>query len=367
MKVSEIVLENCSISYPLERLVPLEKTLVFDIETTGFTARSSNLYLIGCAYYQDNVWKIIQWFAEKYDEEAEILHAFFEFSADYDHLIHFNGNNFDLPYINQKCEQLSLPYHFDRFDGIDLFRRISPYKFLLKLPNCKQKTIETFLKIDREDPYSGGDLISMYKEYVKEPTEEALQTLLLHNSDDVKGMLEILPILSYDDLFTQPLKARKVQANYYKDVNGDTRKELMIHVTIETPLPQPVMASAENCYFRAEGSCGVIKVPILEEELKYFYANYKDYYYLPAEDVALHRSVSGFVDKEYRIPATAANCYTRKYSNYLPQWGIVFEPFFKRDYKSKQLYFELTDEFKKDREAFSVYATHILAMLASTY
>ena len=83
--------------------------------------------------------------------------------------------------------------------------------------------------------------------------------------------------------------------------------------------------------------------------------------------MALHKSVAGFVDKAHRIPASAANCYTRKLSNYLPQWDIVFEPFFKREYKSKELFFELTDELKKDRQAFSRYASHILSVMASAY
>ncbi len=83
--------------------------------------------------------------------------------------------------------------------------------------------------------------------------------------------------------------------------------------------------------------------------------------------MALHKSIAGFVDREHRLPASAANCYTRKFSNYLPQWEILFEPFFKRDYKSKELFFELTDEMKKNRKAFSLYATHILQTMASTY
>jgi hypothetical protein len=70
------------------------------------------------------------------------------------------------------------------------------------------------------------------------------------------------------------------------------------------------------------------------------------------------------VDKSYRVQATASTCYTRKYSRYLPQWDYVFEPFFKRDYRSRDLFFELTDELKKDREAFSLYANHVLQMLA---
>ena len=156
-------------------------------------------------------------------------------------------------------------------------------------------------------------------------------------------------------------------ANQYKDVNGKTRKELIITFSPETPLPRSTFASANNCFFRGDGEEATLKIPIFEEELKYFYSNYHDYYYLPTEDVALHKSVATFVDKEHRLPASAANCYTRKFSNYLPQWDTTFEPFFKRDYKSKELYFELTDELKKDRQAFADYTSHVLSMIASTY
>lgn len=367
MKISEETLENYSIAYPLENLAPLERILFLDIETTGFTAKSSHVYLIGCAYFQAGKWHTIQWFAEDYEQEVKVLTAFFEFAKLYKYLIHFNGNNFDLPFLTQKCTQFSLPYSFEDFTGIDLYKRIAPYKFFLKLPNCKQKTLEQFLGINRKDVFSGSELIGIYHDYVKSPTEFSEKALFLHNADDLKGMLESLPMLAYYDLFNGNVRAKKVQANYYKDMNGNRRKELLITLSISTPLPKAVSASANNCYFKGDGEQATLKVPIYEEELKYFYSNYKDYYYLPAEDIALHKSVAGFVDKTYRIQASATNCYTRKQSGYLPQWEVLFEPFFKRDYASKELFFELTDEMKKDREAFCKYANHVLAMIASIY
>jgi len=367
MRISEETLEGFSISYPLNRLAPLERILFIDIETTGFAARSSYLYLIGCAYYLAGKWRTIQWMAEQYEQEADILKAFFEFAKLYRYLIHFNGNNFDLPFIMKKCEQHALPYTFDNFQGMDLYKRISPYKFFLKIPNCKQKTLEQFLGIERKDVFSGGELIGIYHDYVKNPTEFSENSLLLHNSDDLKGMLQTLPILAYYDLFNQPVKARKVQANSYRDVNGHSRKELMITLTLDPPLPRQISTAVGNCYFRGNGTEAVLKIPIFEEELKYFYSNYNDYYYLPAEDVALHKSVAGFVDKDYRVHATAATCYTRKFSTYLPQWDFLFKPFFKRDYQSREIFFELTDELKRDRPAFCRYAAHVLQMMASTY
>ncbi|MCD7837019.1 MAG: hypothetical protein LUG83_10325, partial [Lachnospiraceae bacterium] len=202
---------------------------------------------------------------------------------------------------------------------------------------------------------------------IKTPSEFSEKSLLLHNADDLRGMLELLPMLSYYDMFNSSVRAKKVQANYYKDYNGNKRKELLITLSLPSALPKQVSASANDCYFHGEGSEAVLKVPIYEEELKYFYSNYHDYYYLPTEDIALHKSVATFVEKSHRIQASAANCYTRKFSVYLPQWSILFEPFFKRDYKSRELFFELTDEMKRNRAAFTAYANHVLAMIASIY
>lgn len=367
MKIFKDTPESFSLQYPLEQLAPLEEILFLDIETTGFSSKTSYLYLIGCAFYKNSAWHTIQWFAEKYEEEADILTDFFRFAASYGHLIHFNGTTFDLPFILQKCAQHGLTYTFDAFACIDLYKCISPCKFILKLPNCKQKTLEQFLGIDRKDLFSGGELIGLYHDYVKLPSDFTEKAIMQHNHDDLLGMLEILPLLSYYDLFTKNVKARKVQANYYRDLKGERHMELLMTLTLPGPLPKPVSASANNCYFCAETSEASLKVPVFEEEMKYFYSNYKDYYYLPEEDVALHRSVASFVDSEHRVAATAATCYTRKQSQYLPQWGMFREPFFKRDYKSRELFFELTEELKRDRETFSAYANHVLAMIASIF
>lgn len=367
MRTNNQTYKNFTMQYPLEQIAPPKQVLFVDIETTGFTAKSSYLYLIGAAFFQNGQWCIRQWFADRFEEEPFLLKEFFTFAGNYTHLVHFNGNNFDLPYLLQKCRQYDLPYHFDNFEGIDLYKRISPYKFFLHTPNCKQKTLEELLGIHREDIYNGGELISLYHKYTENPQEEICHFLLLHNMDDMKGMLQILPLLAFYDLFNGPIKAKKVQSNSFVDYHGHDRKELLMKLALPTSLPLTISTLSNGCYFSGEGQDGILKVPVYEEEMKYFYSNYKDYYYLPTEDVALHKSVSSFVDKAHRVQASASTCYTRKFAVYLPQWDIFTEPFFKRDYKSKDLFFELTDDMKTDRTFFSRYAQYLLGKMAKTY
>ena len=354
-------------SYPLEQILPAETgpedVLFLDIETTGLTPRNSSLYLIGCVYYSGEHWQYIQWLAENYDEELQVLTAFFEFLNGFRFLIHYNGNRFDLPYLEEKASQYSMPYSFEKMDGVDIYRRIKPYRDLLGLPDLKQKTVEEFLGLERTDPYTGGELISRYHDFVCERDPALMEDLLLHNADDLRGMLSVVSMLAYPDLFLKPIRVMKVHANYYNELNKKLSQEIILKLRFVSPLPKPISFRALGCYFSAEGIDGSLKVPLYEEELKYFYSNYHDYYYLPAEDMAMHKAIAGFVDKEHRVQATPANCYTRKRSLYLPQWEVLFTPFFKREYKSKELFFELTDEFKKSRSGFNMYAEHILSSM----
>ena len=140
--------------YDLSLITDPNKALFVDIETTGLSPRNASIYIIGACYYKDDIWHGIQWFAQAPTEEEEILQAFFQFASSYSTLIHFNGNQFDLPFIKGRCESYGLDYSFDGFEGIDIYKRVSLCKHFLQLPNCKQKSIEKFLHLDRDDKYS---------------------------------------------------------------------------------------------------------------------------------------------------------------------------------------------------------------------
>ncbi|WP_029230711.1 ribonuclease H-like domain-containing protein [Butyrivibrio sp. VCB2006] len=383
----EFILPEDSIANSLNQGLGCQKEeiLFMDIETTGLSAKTSDLYLIGVSYFQGNTWHIVQFMAESLEHEKEILLNFQNLIKSFKYVITFNGNRFDIPFLQDKLSKYELPDSFSKIQSFDLYKQILPYKLQLGLPDCKQKTIELYLGIDREDKYDGGKLIPVYKEFVETKDPDKLRLLLLHNLEDVKGMFGLLPMLRYQEFFNLfanmpkvsirtdeeidddrmdyilPVRAKKVQANYYKDYDGSSKQEVFMKLSLPFELPSSLSGNLDNCYFKIVGKEATLRVPLYETELKYYYSNYKDYYYLPKEDMAIHKSIAEFVDKAYREKATAENCYTKKEGQYLLEWDLVFSPFFKENYKDKRFFFDLNENMKKSRFAMSLYASHVIA------
>ena len=94
--------------------------------------------------------------------------------------------------------------------------------------------------------------------------------------------------------------------------------------------------------------------------LKHFYSNYKDYYYLPDEDMAIHKSIATYVDKDHRKKCTAKNCFTKKDGSFLPQYDEIFTPVFKTDIKDNVSYFETTEDFFNSKSNIQEYTQHII-------
>ncbi len=365
MKREHIILGSDLTDFDLHRIADPEDILFLDIETTGLAPYNSFIYMIGVAYFSNENYHYECIMAEQASEEEELLNSFVRILTGHGTIVHFNGNTFDLPFIEERAKAFGISIAFDRYDGVDLYRRLSHFKHMLGMANCKQKTVESFLGIDRDDEYTGGELIHVYRQYSDTKDADLYKLLFDHNREDVIGLIKILPMLSYTDLFIEPVTVTSVKINTYKDAMEARKKELLIEFDIKHALPCSFATSADNCYLSVKGAKGLMKVPIYTEELKYFFEGYKDYYYLPEEDMAIHKSVSMYVDKAFRKQATASTCYCRKESDFLPQWDYLFTPFFKREYGSHQLFFELTDPVKSSRENFAAYVSHILSHMAS--
>lgn len=364
-------------TYSFEEEYDLSKIIFFDIETTGLSAETSYLYLIGCAYYKEESFHLIQWFSENIHEEALLISTFFDFLGSYEVLIHFNGTGFDIPYIQQKINNLKLNYSFNSIISLDIYRIIKPYKHVLKLDNMRLKTIESFLKVHRKDMLDGEELISVYSSYIGkkryeslkqsrfpnsvlyEPTESTLllQQLLLHNEDDIRGLLLISSILNYVTIFNKPIRIQKA---------GTEDDRLIIHFEIYDKLPVNVCFGDSLATICAAGKSATLTVQIYEGELKHYYENYKDYYYLPEEDCAVHKSVAGFVDKDYRIKAKPSNCYARKNSLFTPQYDKLLTPYFMLNHQDKLTFVEIHTDFLLREDNLELYVKHMLNHILTT-
>ena len=340
-------------------LAALSGVAWIDIETTGLSPERDRVWLIGCAYHGPGGWTLTQWFDDSGQEEKEVISSFLLFISRKKTLIHYNGDRFDLPFLRRRISVCGISDPLGGFGSLDLMKELKPYKALLGLPDLRQQTVESFIGTGRTEAMSGAETAKLYKAYLAQPSEETCNALLAHNEADIRGLISLTPVLSFHDLTDAHLDVYKAQADTYADHSGASRQEVVLYFHSDKAVPIRINSSRDGCYLRLEGTEGLIKVPIVHEELRYFYAGYRDYYYLPEQDTALHKSIAAFVDSSHRVQATAETCYTRKYSSYLPEWDAFRTPFYKRSYRDSELFFELTDELKRDRAFFSRYAEYI--------
>lgn len=326
-----------------------EEILFFDIETTGLSPRASSLYMIGAMFFDKkyNTWHLRQFFADNYKSEADILKSFLELLGSYKYLYHFNGKTFDIPYIMDKCEKhgikpdshcLSVLNDKNGVYSIDLLLLIRPLKKLLSIQSASQTALERWLGIMRKDQYDGGQLISVYSQYMqykltspdKAPGLEEL--LLLHNHDDIMYMLDICSILSYRDMFSagNDITVTNITPGDSQYINISFRHGIQIpkkiSVTKAFPASKEEIIPVQDMYLETRKEYAVLSVPLFYGNLKYFYPDYKNYYYIEEEDKIIHKSLavknqqdigSKIAARKYKR-AAASKCYSKKEGIFIP-------------------------------------------------
>ena len=162
-----------------------ENHFVFDIETTGLNSKYCKVILVGILYIKNKKTIIKQFFASSQDKEKELLTEFINHIKDFKHHITFNGLTFDIPFLNSRLKKYDIDYVLDKSDDIDILRLVKPYKENLSLSDCKLKTIEKYLGIERADTISGKESVELYKEFENTQDIELKEKILLHNYEDI--------------------------------------------------------------------------------------------------------------------------------------------------------------------------------------
>lgn len=185
--------EGIYIPKSLEKQFKDKNAVFFDIETTGLNSMRDKIVLIGIGYVRDGKYIVEQFFAENLDEERDILIEFRARLQKFDMVVTFNGQRFDVPFVNSRLEINEAGerlYH----ENFDLILPIRANKDKLGLNSCSLKNVERHLGIKRMDLIDGGESVNLYYEFLESKREDILQKILLHNFEDVYNLPEILKI-----------------------------------------------------------------------------------------------------------------------------------------------------------------------------
>lgn len=368
--------------------------LFFDIETTGLSPDTSYLYLIGCMYFDNGAVIHKQFMAESVNEESGLIEAYYELLGSRSVLVNFNGCTFDIPYIDKKALRFGIANPNPGIGVFDLYSCLRRYKKLFGLGSMKQKSLEIFCGLNRRDTFDGGELIEVYSRFIalrrleevrlrstlaaysavpgsgltqagSSSSDELLNILLLHNYEDVLGMLSVAVLLVF------PLIASghcRIVGSSVSDTelklsaapDCGSLAGLQIHeARIDTCERDDIIL----CVNDASGTFD-ISIPLLRTELKHYYPDYRNYYYLPAEDTAVYKSIGEFMDKSLRVKCTAANCYTRHTLDFVPfpakHAACIEDGFtvFKREPRSNAFYVNAA-EVTASEESAKRYLAHL--------
>lgn len=323
-------------------------TLLFDIETTGLSADTSYLYLIGAICLEDGEPTLLQWFCDEYSEEKEVLSSFRDFIKNYTRLVHYNGTGFDIPYLNKKFKRHCLSYVIDTEGTLDIYKLLLPFRKHTCFPDFKQKTIEQCAGFTRTDTFSGGDLTDVYAAYAgkyrlatltgnSEDADALRYVMLLHNHDDLIGLFFLYNKTKLDDFFTGHLQPSVIKL------------EQGLLYTFDFPLlPFPISLMQNECVFTVTEKETDLLLPFYDGELKYFFKDYRNYYFLKYEDTAVHASIAEWVDKEAKEKCKPSTAFQKKAGTFLAlpfhkpeqKEELTEFPMFYQEYKTLPAYIE---------------------------
>lgn len=193
------------------------KDLVLDIETTGLDSRIDKLVLLGLVKKENNKTYIYQYFAKDDKEEIRLLKIFLR-EIKGKRVITFNGDNFDLPFLNTRLTYHKLIPVFPQ-SSLDIYKIIKWNSKFFSYESMKLMDIEKLIGINREDP-SRYKVVSKLSSDIL--TRDKPYPILKHNENDListEALTDIEQI--YIDKLNTDSKVGKFwisKANINKDI-----------------------------------------------------------------------------------------------------------------------------------------------------
>lgn len=169
------------VRYPFNKKNLKKNECILDIETTGLDAKRDKLVVLGLIYFDNkkNKFYIDQYFSNNDKEEIKLLKIYKE-KIKNRRLITYNGEIFDLPFLNIRLIENKLEPVFP--ENRDLFKIIKSKRKLIEFESMKLISIEKIVGIERNDP-SRYKVISKLSK--KDENRNNPWPILIHNKNDL--------------------------------------------------------------------------------------------------------------------------------------------------------------------------------------
>lgn len=347
-----------------------DQTLLLNIETTGLSPRNAFVFMIGLGWQEEKGWHFRCLLAEKKMDERELMQSFRHILANFGQVLTYGGQSFTYRFLNDRWRNYSdaSPFSneetvdstlFQNVRQLDIQKDISPFRHLISMENTRKSTAEAFIRYTRPEHLAPEALIKCYTSWELSQEETLLSQLKAHHEADMIGLLHLHSLSAYTQFFRgvfDKLQLCRLEGNFCH-----------LDLLLKAPVPQRIQLSNALLSFVLEENTAHLAIPVFSGELKYFLPGpVKDYYYLPQEDRAVHRSIACYVDKAYRQKATAATCYVRQKGLFLPSFDASLQPAFKKSFEDRQLYILCdTENLTSDQEFLKPYISSLVKEAAS--
>ena len=236
--------------------------------------------------------RLISWISEQESDEYEMLTALSDALDSIRRIITFNGNAFDLPHLHQKYRAYGLTDPLQGKQYLDLMLRLKPISRFLALPSGKLADFAGFLHLAQPD---ASDEASFRFHPGAEDKHEA------GTPNDALYTLECMSLLHYADFLDQGAEIREVTTD-------EERVIFRLHYPDGFPVGFSVHDSGFHLRFSEDGTV-LLSSRICNGSIRYYHTDVKNYWYLPLEGYAIHKSAAQYVDKSRREKAVRENCY----------------------------------------------------------
>lgn len=259
----------------------------FDIETTGLR-EDPNAHLVSACIGLSKADPLEFW-VEDPQQEADILRQLADELNDKDVIITWNGDRFDIPFLNHRFQVHQIPFQIQTMQSLDLFRIAEKMKAAGLIPAAGLQVVERFYGIVRPDQLPGRYVPARYAEYLESRDPLIKQEILQHNREDVLFLLMLSPFIYQGtvpvDESTQSIEELQLLDRYLMHMER-IEKMLEEKAELEHIILQLAGTSGQTVFVRPYGNiivretaCTVqkkeVNAPLIQtfEELEEFYRN----------------------------------------------------------------------------------------------